>query len=41
MFSKSLFKQSCKANGARWAIITVATCCGLACVTLIAAGGKL
>ena len=26
MFSKALFKQSCKANGMMWAIITVVTC---------------
>ena len=41
MFSKSLFKQSCKANGAMWAIITFATCFMLACVMLIAGGGNL
>lgn len=35
MFSKALFKQSCKANGLMWAIITVAVCFMLACVMLI------
>ncbi len=41
MFSKSLFKQSCKANGPMWAIITFATCFMLACVMLIAGGGNI
>ncbi len=35
LFSKALFKQSCKANGAMWGIITVAVCFMLACVMLI------
>ena len=35
MFSKSLFKQSCKANGIMWTIITVAVCFMLCCVMLI------
>ncbi len=35
MFSKALFKQSCKANGTMWAIITFAVCFMLACVMLI------
>ena len=35
MFSKALFKQSCKANGIMWLIITVAVCFMLACVMLI------
>lgn len=26
MFSKALFKQSCKANGVMWSIITAAVC---------------
>lgn len=41
MFSKSLFKQSCKANGVMWGIITFAVCFMLACVMLIAGGGSL
>lgn len=41
MFSKSLFKQSCKANGAMWGIITFAVCFMLACVMLIAGGSSL
>ena len=35
LFSKALFKQSCKANGMMWLIITVAVCFMLACVMLI------
>ena len=35
LFSRALFKQSCKANGVMWAIITVAVCFMLACVMLI------
>ncbi|MCR5706163.1 MAG: ABC transporter permease [Acholeplasmatales bacterium] len=35
MFSKALFKQSCKANGIMWLIITAAVCFMLACVMLI------
>lgn len=35
LFSKALFKQSCKANGLMWLIITVAVCFMLACVMLI------
>ena len=41
MFSKALFKQSCKANGTMWAIITVALCFMLACVMLISGGGAI
>ena len=41
MFSKSLFKQSCKANGLMWTIITVAVCFMLCCVMLIAGNGEL
>ncbi len=41
MFSKSLFKQSCKANGFMWIVITVAVCFMLSCVMLIAGGGSL
>lgn len=35
LFSKALFKQSCKANGIMWIIITVSVCFMLACVMLI------
>lgn len=35
LFSKALFKQSCKANGVMWSIITFAVCFMLACVMLI------
>jgi ABC-2 type transport system permease protein len=35
LFSKALFKQSCKANGVMWAIITTAVCFMLSCVMLI------
>ena len=35
IFSHALFKQSCKANGIMWAIITAAVCFMLACVMLI------
>ncbi len=35
LFSKALFKQSCKANGIMWSIITAAVCFMLACVMLI------
>ena len=35
LFSKALFKQSCKANGVMWLIITVAVCFMLSCVMLI------
>lgn len=41
MFSKALFKQSCKANGTMWAIITFAVCFMLACVMLISGGGAI
>lgn len=41
MFSKALFKQSCKANGIMWAIITFAECFMLACVMLIMGGGNI
>lgn len=41
MFSKALFKQSTKANGAMWLIITFAVCFMLACVMLISGGGKI
>ena len=41
MFSKALFKQSCKANGTMWGIITAAVCFMLACVMLISGGGSI
>lgn len=41
MFSKALFKQSCKANGLMWGIITFAICFMLACLMLICGGGNL
>lgn len=41
MFSKSLFKQSCKANGTMWIIITIAVCFMLACVMLISGRGNV
>lgn len=41
MFSKALFKQSCKANGAMWGIITGAVCFMLACVMLISGNGNI
>ena len=41
MLSKALFKQSCKANGTMWSIITVAVCFMLACVMLISGNGNI
>lgn len=41
MFSKALFKQSSKANGTMWAIITFAVCFMLACVMLISGSGSI
>lgn len=41
MFSKSLFKQSCKANGTMWLIVTFAVCFMLACVMLISGRGDI
>jgi len=41
MFSKALFKQSCKANGLMWGIITFAVCLMLACVMLVSGGGNI
>lgn len=41
LFSKALFKQSCKANGTMWMIITAAVCFMLACVMLISGSGSL
>lgn len=41
MFSRALFKQSCKANGVMWTIITFFVCFTLACVMLISGGGSI
>lgn len=41
MFSKALFKQSCKANGTMWIIITFAVCFMLACVMLISGNDSI
>ena len=41
MFSKALFKQSCKANGLMWAIVTFAVCFMLAAVMLISGSGSI
>ena len=41
MFSKALFKQSCKANGVLWAIITFAVCFMLASVMIISGNGNM
>lgn len=41
MFSKALFKQSCKANGTMWLIITFTVCFMLACVMLISGSGSI
>lgn len=41
MFSKALFKQSCKANGMTWSIITFTVCFMLACVMLISGNGNI
>lgn len=41
MFSKALFKQSCKANGTMWIIVTVAVCFMLTCVMLISGNGNI
>lgn len=41
MFSKALFKQSCKANGVMWMVITFAVCFMLSCVMLISGGGSI
>ena len=41
MLSKPLFKQSCKANGAMWIIITIAVCFMLSCVMLISGRGDI
>lgn len=41
MFSKALFKQSCKANGVMWSIISFAVCFMLACVMLISGSGNI
>ena len=41
MFSKALFKQSCKANSTMWIIITIALCFMLAFVMLISGNGSI
>ena len=41
VFSKALFKQSCKANGTMWGIITFAVCFMLCCVMLISGSGNI
>ena len=41
MFSRALFKQSCKANGLMWAIITFASCFMLVCLMTIAGSGNI
>lgn len=41
MFSKQLFKQSCKANGIMWLVITFLLCFTLACVMIIGGSGTV
>lgn len=41
MFNKALFKQSCKANGTMWIVITLAVCFMLSCVMLISGNGNI
>jgi ABC-2 type transport system permease protein len=41
MFNKALFKQSVKANGWMWLIITVAECFMLSCVMVISGNGNV
>lgn len=41
VFSKALFKQSCKANGTMWGIISFAVCFMLCCVMLISGSGNI
>lgn len=41
MFSRALFKQSSKANGLMWGIITFAVCFMLACVMMISGNGNI
>jgi hypothetical protein len=41
MFSKALFKQSIKANGMMWLIITIAECFMLSCVMVISGSGNI
>lgn len=41
MFNKALFKQSYKANGTMWTIVTFALCFMLACVMLISGSGNI
>lgn len=41
LFSPALFRQSCKANGIMWGIITLAVCFMLSCVMLISGGSNI
>ncbi len=41
LFSRALFKQSCKANGVMWGSVTVAVCFMLACVMLISGNSSI
>jgi len=41
IFSKALFKQSWKANGIMWGIITFAVCLMLSCVMMISGDGSI
>ena len=41
MISKPLFKQSCKAHGSMWIVITLAVCFMLSCVMLIGGSGGI
>jgi ABC-2 type transport system permease protein len=41
MFSKALFKQSLKANGWMWLVITIAECFMLSCVMVISGNGNI
>ena len=41
MFSKALFKQSVKANGLMWLIVTIAVCFMLCCVMLISGSATI
>lgn len=41
MFSKALFKKSCRTNGMLWLMVTVAVCFMLSCVMLITGRGSI
>jgi hypothetical protein len=41
LFSKALFKQSCKSNAVMWILITVLNCFILACVMMISGSGSI